>query len=93
MARKKMPETLLREAVEKDDNLAILKAHRKIVLKDMLAKNIEFSEKIKLSSALLMINKEVIKLEGSNSKKDAIDPSYIEDSSVKDILGGEEFEG
>lgn len=92
MARKKMPETLLREAVEKDDNLAILKAHRKIILKDMLAKNIEFSEKIKLSNALLMISKEIIKLEGSNSEEDTVDPSYIEDASVKGILGGEEFE-
>lgn len=93
MARKKMPETLLREAVEKDDNLQILKAHRKIILKDMLGKGVDFSEKIKLSSALLMISKEIIKLEGSNSEEDTVDPSYIEDSSVKDALGGEDFEG
>lgn len=89
MARLKKAETLLREALEKDDNLAILKAHRRIVVNDLI-NCIDFSEKVKLSTSLTQINREIIKLEGSKEVKDThTENSFNEDEELRNNpLGG-----
>ena len=89
MARLKKAETLLREALEKDDNLAILKAHRRIVVNDLIG-CIDFSEKVKLSTSLTQINREIIKLEGSKEVKDTnTENAFNEDEELRNNpLGG-----
>lgn len=63
MARPKKDETILREAVESGDNLAILKAHRRIVVSDLISAD-EFSDRVRISSSLIQVNRDIIKLEG-----------------------------
>ena len=87
MAGKKRAETLLNEAIEAEDNLAILKAHRKILVKDLIACD-EPSDRVKLSTVLTQINKEIIKLEGSKEvKNDELETALAEDEQIRNMRG------
>lgn len=87
MPRKKTAETLLNEAIEAEDNLAILKAHRKILVKDLIACD-EPSDRTKLSTVLTQINKEIIKLEGSKEvKNDELETALAEDEQIRNMRG------
>ena len=65
MARSRKVDLDLKKALESGSNLSILKAHRAVVVDDLLKAD-EFSDRVKLSSSLTQINKEIIKLEGDN---------------------------
>lgn len=63
MARRRGSEKSLLEALEADDNLAILKAQR-LMMVETLSRCLDDNEKIKIFNPLTQINKEIIKLEG-----------------------------
>lgn len=87
MPRKKTAETLLNEAIEAEDNLAIFKAHRKIIVKDLIAST-EPSDRTKLSTVLTQINKEIVKLEGSKEvKSDELENALSEDEQIRNMRG------
>lgn len=88
--RKKSPEVLLREALESDDNLKILKAQRKIIVEDLIASD-EPGDRVRLQGSLTQVNKEIIRLEGAKEEKSKdIEESFSKDSELrKNPLGGE----
>lgn len=63
MARRRSSEKSLLEALEADDNLAILKAQRQMMVETM-SRCLDDKDKIKVFNPLTQINREITKLEG-----------------------------
>lgn len=76
-------------AVESNDNLRILKAHRVLVVDD-LRKTDEPSDRARLYSTLVSLSKEIIKLEGlrENQSSDVIEEMYEDDDLRDNPFGG-----
>jgi hypothetical protein len=65
MTKAKTAEDEFLEAVESGDNLAILKAQRKLIAPELVNFDLEADEKSRLHRDFNSITKEIIKLEGS----------------------------
>lgn len=63
MARRRGSEKSLLEALEADNNLAILKAQRQMMVETMI-RCLDDKDKVKIFSPLTQINREITKLEG-----------------------------
>lgn len=89
--RRKMPKTLLKEAVEADDNLAVLKAQRLMVI-DYLTQpsnDLETRDVVQLQTSLTNLNKEIIKLEGANEEaEEKVEKVRETDDAIRRALFG-----
>ena len=85
MARSRKVDLDLKKALESGSNLSILKAHRAVVVDDLLKAD-EFSDRVKLSSSLTQINKEIIKLEGEYQVVNGVSEAISEFINFKEGL-------
>lgn len=83
MARPKKAETQLLEATEAGDNLAILKAQRLLLVKQLHGSELDVKDQVQLQNSLTRVNDFIIKLEGT---KEVFDDEEEEEIALDDVL-------
>ena len=83
MPRVKSPLKQLQEALKADDSLAILRAQRLLVMKDLEASE-EHSARSRSHGIITQLTREIIKLEGVRAtEEDEVADQLIQDQSLR----------